>query len=129
MQLTTPVALDNGRRLLISKVDVDDDAGTIVITWQLRTGVAASPPDAVIAQRQQVVRNGLSDVIRTIPQPFSGMFLDSLLYVQRDALATPAGFTNALNAWRAGATPGARRSALEAHGQTAGWIHSTLAGS
>lgn len=124
LTLTTPLSLPNGTRLLISHVDVDDDNSVMNVTFQMRSPVAT---DLLVSQRVIQVRNGLSDRLSRGGMP-PGSSYDTGLVVTPGVQSTPTGYTDAINAWRGGATANARKTALETLGLSAGWIDSTLAG-
>ncbi len=123
MNLTTPFPLPaNANRLLITSVVIDDESLQIAI--ELKTPIATNQQVSRVMLR---VRNGRSDRVSRATL-VSGDALTGALLFERLAVATPAGLDNAVNAWRAGATPQARRDALELHLVSAGVIHSSLAG-
>lgn len=128
MQLTVDYLIGNGKRLVIAKVNPDEEQQTMTISWELRTGLGATPNDAVLASKVMVVRNGSSDRLNRQASPAAGSRINELLLLEPLALSTPTGFTDAMNAWRAAATTNARKAALEAHGLVVGWIHANLAG-
>ena len=124
MQLTTPYAVQNGQRLLAAAVVPSDDRDTIALDVELRT---AAGSDLVISRRRVVVRNGRSDRVSRAALPL-GAAMEDALTVTQDVQPTPAGFTNAFNAWRAPGNKAARSNALLAAGLADGWIDSSLAG-
>jgi hypothetical protein len=124
--LTTPYALpSSGTRLLITSVRVDDDQQQGFATIELRS---APGTDYVISSQAVVIRNGLSDRVRRNVSPPAGTRIDEALALEQSAVSTPTGYTDAVAAWRGGATPAARRSALEAVALAAGWIDASLTG-
>jgi hypothetical protein len=126
LTLTTPFTLANGTRLIITSARPDDDAQILNVSFELRTTVPGG--DLVISRKEVSVRNGVSDRIKRNAAPAAGTMLFDLLLFEQQVLSTPTGYTDAINAWRAAATPAARRAALEALGLTAGWIDASLAG-
>jgi len=124
LNLTTPVTLPNGTRLIIVKVESDDENAVMYVTFQLRSPVAT---DLLAAQRVVQVKNGLSDRLTRGGLVVGSTYSDAL-NVFVGVLSTPTGYTDAINAWRAQATANARKVALETLGLSAGWIDSTLAG-
>lgn len=119
INLTTPVALGNGTRLVVrSRPDEDAGVPTIEVTVSLRS---AAGTDIVYAERTIVIRNGRSDQLQRVT--LSGGFdVHQALTVVPGALLTPAGVTNAMVQWRIS------KPAFEAHLLSVGYLHSSLAG-
>ncbi len=124
INLTTPVAITNGTRLVIADVNPNDAAQSMSITYELRTAPAT---DLLISTATIVIRNSTSDrVLRGAPPVGAGV--QAFLRTELNAVATPTGYTDAINAWRGQATAAARRNALDALGLSAGWVDSSLTG-
>ena len=124
LNLTTPVSLPNGTRLIISRVDIDDESSVVNVTFQMRSPLAT---DMLVSQKVIQVKNGLSDRLVRGGLPVGSSY-DAAMIAIPGVQSTATGFTDAVNAWRAQATANARKVALETLGLSAGWIDSTLAG-
>lgn len=126
LTLTTPFTAPNGTRLVITSARVDDDAAVAFVTVEIRSAVAT---DLVLARRTLAVRNGPCDRIKRNAAPSAGQTYDEAAVVFEQGINLPTAYTDAVAAWRSGATPAARRAALEAQGLTSGWIDASLNGS
>lgn len=125
INLTVPFAWPSGTRLVIDRVRSDEEVEVLTVVIQLRTPVASNH---IGSEKVISIRNGLCDRISRNATPGALMRWDDFLIFEPAALTVAAGYTNAMNAWKAGATPAARRLALETHLLAAGYIHSSLAG-
>lgn len=124
--LTTPVTIPNGTRLIFGPFSFDDDNGVLTVPVQLRTAPSA---DALICQTTMVIRDGESTKIARQASPAVGLGVED---IQRHLIittrTTPTGYTDAFTAMRAATnTKGARRTALEAHMLSVGHVDATLA--
>ena len=119
INLTTPVALGNGTRLVVrARPDEDAPVPSIEVTVSLRSAQAA---DIVYSERTIVIRNGRSDQLQRVTLG-QGFDVHQALTVVPGALNTPTGVTNAMVQWRIS------KAAFEAHLLAAGYLHSSLAG-
>jgi hypothetical protein len=126
LTLTTPYALPNGTRLIVASARPDDDNQVLNMTIEMRS---APGTDIVVSTKSIAVRNGLSDRVKRNSAPVAGTMITEAMLFESQAVSTPTGYTDAMNAIRAAAnTPTARRAALEAAGLTAGWIDASLTG-
>lgn len=124
--LTSPLVLPNGTRVIFQRVTSDEESQVMTIQVELRTPPAT---DFVVARRTIQIRNGSSDLLRKHPAPFAGMDLSDNLQVVPGGASTATGYDLAIAAWKAGASPAARRAALEAHAIAgAGWYDASLIG-
>lgn len=125
--LTTPFAIPNGTRLEISKPLFDDDTQVCVYSVRLLTPNATNAQ--VVTWQQLVITNVTSDRIERQGSPAAGLVIeDPRRYFIQSSRATAGAYTNAVNVWRAEATPAARKTAWEAHLLSAGHIDATLTG-
>lgn len=122
--LTAPFALANGTRLVATMAKPDDDEQVFTITYELRTAPAT---DIVLASQTIRVRNTRSERLQRNASA-TGIAARDLIQVDPNGISTPTGYTDAIAAWRAAATPATRRAALDAVGLSAGWIDSSLTG-
>ncbi len=123
--LTVPYTWPNGTRLVIATVNPNDDDSVLTVVIQLRTPPAS---DHVGSEAVLKIRNGLCGrVSRNTNLGVLGRWNGWLVY-EPNVLTVATGYTDAMNAWKAGATPAARRTALETHMLSVGYIHSSLTG-
>lgn len=125
--LTTPVTLENGQRIVAGRPTIDDDAQVMTVPLELRTGAATN---YLVSRKVVTIRNGQCDrVVRATPA--AGSDLGEKLEYQRNALTVATGFDQALAAWAGGgASAQGKRNALEAALAAIGVIDpATLAGS
>ena len=131
INLTTNFNLPGGARLVVDRPSgakmFDEDAEILRVAVELRLAAATN---ALIVAVLLEITNVESDKIARQATPAVGLNIDDRdRYFVRTKRATPTGYTDAMNAWKAGATPAARKSALEAHMLAAGHIDATsLAG-
>lgn len=123
INLTADFVVPNGRRVVIGHVKLNDEDSVGNVRVELRT---ASATDHLIAHAVVTIRNGKCDRVKRQALAVGGKVTDALV-VEPNVLDLPAGFDDLVNAWRAGATPEARRG-IEAFGLTAGWIDPSLTG-
>lgn len=123
INLTTPFNLPSGTRVLFASIRPDEESLQLTIVIELRTPAIT---DLVISRKIIKITDTISDKIKrgtSIP----GSVLDDSLIVE-SGVSTPNAYTNAINAWKAGSTPNARKNALETHAITAPWYDSSLVG-
>jgi hypothetical protein len=126
LTLTTSFNLPAGSRLDIKPTTIDDEAQTMLVTVTL---MSAPGTGSAIAMTTLELTNVESDKLARQTNPAVGMVIhDRDRYFLRTRRATPTGFTDALTAWRGGATMAARRTALEQHLLAAGHLDATLTG-
>lgn len=124
INLTTPFVIPNGARLVIDDVHPIERKSELVVVIQLRTPGAT---DNIISEKVLTIRNGVCDRVTRGTIAALQRF-DDLLVFEPGALTVAAGYDNAMNAWKAGATIAARKTALETHMLSVGYIHATLTG-
>lgn len=122
INLTTPVSLTNLTRLVFTRIRVDEDAQTLDFVVSLRTSGGGSPPDAAASSRALQIRAGDGDQVRRNASPASGGSHDDLLVFVPGGVTRANAFTDAYNSLKTS------RAAFETHTLTAGYIHSSLAG-
>ncbi len=122
--LTTSHLLGSATKWQILDVQPNDTNAVAYVTI-----VLLNATNLVVSQKTIAIHDGTSDKLDfTTPQV--GQSLQEALLFSPSALSTPTGYTDAVNAWRAGgATAALRRTALEAHLLSVGYMGSTLAGS
>ncbi len=127
IDLTTQIAVPNVAKIFISNFLPNDDLALATMTLTFRTGNAT---DALIGSVVGfTVRNGISDQIERQAAPGVSLNVEDLArYVIKTTRTTTTGYTDMIDAWRAGASIGARGTALKAHLLSAGHIGSTLTG-
>lgn len=124
--LTTTFNLPAGSRLDIKPSNIDDDLQTMLVSITLMSAPGTGTPIAMVTLE---LTNIESDKIARQASPAVGLVIhDRDRYFIRSRRATPTGFTDAINAWRGGATMAARRTALEQHMLAAGHLDATLTG-
>jgi hypothetical protein len=124
LNLTTNIIIGSGGRLLLS-LRPDEDAQVAYVTAELRTSVPNG--DIILASKTFTLRNGMCDLLRKRPSVALGSFVSEVLEVVGQGISLPAGYDNAVAAYY-GAAKAGRKSALEQHGLTAGWIDVSLTG-
>ena len=122
--LTTPFAVPNGTRLVVSDANPNDNKGEMRVFIQMKSPGAT---DHRYAEVVLTVRNGPCDRV-TRGTMGADQGTEVALIYQPAALSLATGYTDAVNTWRAGATVAARRAALETHLLAVGVIHSSLTG-
>lgn len=121
--LTTPRPLGSVTKWRVIRVVPDDDNSYAVLTVQVITNA-----NFLLAERQLEIHNGLSDHLEWATPPVGGSLGDAVVHTAGGTL-TPTGYDDAVAAWRMGANPAARRSALESWLLAANIVGETLAGS
>ena len=128
ISLTTNFTLPPGARLEFGRFDFDDDAQTLTVRVELRSSIPNNR--RLIAGATMQIRDGTCSTLARQAAPAPGLNIDDPTHYFIQGTRTVAtGYTDAKTAERAAAnTPGARRTALEAHMFSAGHIDATLAG-
>ena len=122
INLTVAQVLTNGTRLTITAVRYLEDEQIIAYTAAMRTATGGTPPDAEVAAVRAEIRVGFSDVVSRVTLP-TGARLTALLAVSMATLPTNSTqFAAAVTAFKA------NKATFEAHLLTAGYLHSSLAG-
>lgn len=128
INLTTPQTLTNGTRLAITRKRWDEDAQVITFEASMRTAAGGTPPDAIVAALGAEIRGpsasdpaGFATVIAR-GTPAAGSPLSALLIYNPARTVSQAQFDAALTALKANA------ATFEAHLLSAGFLHSSLAG-
>ena len=125
--LTTPIAIPNVQRWAVANVSIDDNNSVMLADVNLLTSAGTGQ---VAARARVAIYNfatgGLSTSISVVT-PLSGSDVTSILSFSTLSLAT--GYTDAVTAWRGGATSAARKTALEAFLLSSGICGAGLAGS
>jgi len=124
--LTTPVSIPNVQRWNVANIQVDDEKGSMLVDVEVRTSGATNQ----IAARARIVifnfaTGGLTTKLSFVT-PLLGADVTSILSFGQLNLAT--GYTDAVAAWKGGATSAARKAALEAFLLSSGICDSTFAG-
>lgn len=123
--MTTARPLGSALKWMISAIEQNDAINVAQVTIALLNGA-----NVVVSSKAINIRDGISDKLSYNVNPQAGQSMLDALLLSEQAMSTPTGYTDAVNAWRAGgATAAARRTALEAHVLTVGYLDSTLAGS
>jgi len=129
--LTTPQTLTNGTRLVVTRKRWHDDEDGQIITYDvsLRTAPGGTPADGIVAQLSGEIRapsvafpNGRATVVAKNGSFVAGSPLQSLLQYNASIAVSAGQFASALTALKANA------ATFEAHLLTAGYLHSSLAG-
>jgi hypothetical protein len=116
--LTAPRPLGSATRWRVDRVLPNEEAEEALAIVQLLT-----PGLMLITDRFVTIRNGASIGVAIDPSP--ARFSDALV---NTSVSTPSGYTDAVNAWRTGDTPAARRAALETWMLSAGVAGANMAG-
>jgi hypothetical protein len=126
IDLTTPFVLQNGTKIDISQPDFRDDTSECKYVLYLRTSNAAN---AQICQWDMIIRNGQSIRADRQVSPAVGLVINDLdRYIVLSFRDTPTGYTDAINAWKAGNAGSSRQSAFKSHLLSAGHIGPSLTG-
>ena len=126
INLTANFAIPNATRLVADKPVTDDDNEVMRVPLELRSAAATN---ALVTRVILEITNIESTKVARQAAPAVGLNIeDRDRYFLITRRPTPTGFTDAINAWRAGATSAARKAALEAHLLAAGHIDATLTG-
>ncbi len=119
----------NGNRIVFGTFHFDDDNLVCSFTADLKTTVGTNRQ---ICRLNCYIADGISTVVSRQSSPGNNLDIgDATYYFIQSTRSTPTGYTDMKTAERAAAnTPGARRTALEAHLFSAGHFDSvSLAGS
>lgn len=118
IQLTRTIPIPNINRLKVTRVDIDDEASTAIVTVEVLTVGAL-----IAGTHSLTIRNGLNEqgegtsTLIANPAPVRvGMMV--LLSSADIALA----YDNLFTAWKGGANKAARLKAVETQGITDGWL-------
>jgi hypothetical protein len=127
--LSVNFTIPNGQRLEYPKFKWDEENKVLSFDVELR--MSAGNGSRVITRVPMEIRDGDSDQLTRQASPAAGINIDDPAgYFVKTKRATPTGYTDAINAWRAANATNTRRSALEAHLSSAGHIDNvSLAGS
>lgn len=124
--LTTPIPVPNVTRWMISAVNANDDTSIMIVTIEFRSAPATNQLLVrATLQIANVVAGGLTTKIARQTPIVGGNSSDILTFSQ---LSLPTGYDDAIAAWRSGATPNARKAALETFLLSSGIVDSSLTG-
>lgn len=128
VSLNTGFTLPNGMRLEFGRFDFNDDDQILTVPFELRTGTPSGR--RYICGGMLRIRNGDCSLLSRNTNPEPGLDISNPThYFVQSSRVVATGYTDAKAAERAAAnTPGARRTANEAHLYSAGHIDSSLAG-
>lgn len=126
ISLTTPFAIPNCTRWMVTSVNIDDNNLSMLVTLEFRSPAATSQLIArCVLGIYNLATGGLSSkVIRTAPLVGGGVG-DILSF---STISLPTGYDDAVTAWRGGANATARKNALETFLLTSGIVDSSLTG-
>lgn len=126
IQLATTFNLPAGSRLDIERPFFDEYLERLTVTIKLMT---APGTGSTVTTVELVITNTDSQKVARQTSPAVGLPIGAVeRYFIVTSRATPTGYTDAFSAWKAAATPAARRDALTAHLYSAGHIEASLAG-
>lgn len=129
INLTTPQTLTSGTRLVVDQRRILEDEKIVQYHVSMRTAVAGTPPDGVVATRACEIRGpapgdtlGRATVVARNGAPIAGASLDGLLVYNASVTVTEVQWVSALTAAKAS------QATFEAFLLTAGYVHSSLTG-
>jgi hypothetical protein len=127
IDLTTLIGIPNVAKLVISEFVPNDDAAIATMRITVRTGVAT---DCKVCELWPfTISNTTSDQWERQTSPPVGKNVEDIdRYIVRTTRSTPTGYTDLINAWRAGSSVASRGTALKTHLLSAGHIGATLTG-
>jgi len=132
IDLNAQILIPNLAKIVISDFLPNDALVRATMKLTLRTGNASDSKVCEFAPFtifDTTTTDTFSDQWERQTSPALGLNIEDInRYIIRATRSTPTGYTDLMNAWKAGATPAARMTALKAHLMSALHLGSTLAG-
>jgi hypothetical protein len=126
LDLAAVIAIPNGTKLDFTRPDFNDELSECKFSVTLRTGVT----QARVCSWDMTIKDGESDAAAKQASPAVGLNIEDLTrWIALSVRATPTGFTDLFNLWRAGNTPGARKTAFKSGLFSGGHLDASLAAS